>query len=64
MPEYRFYDLAAPEAGETERLKLFDDAVAMRRAMGEQFPAGCEVWQGLRFVGRFHRPAPTRAPER
>ena len=63
MPKYQFHRL--PEGGQdTAPLEqiLFDDSAAMRRAMGVDFPDGCDVWQGPRFVGRFHR-ASDRAPE-
>lgn len=54
MPQYRFYDLNADRA-ENEQMKLFDDHVAIRRAISERYPQGCEIWEGERFVGRFHR---------
>jgi len=30
------------------------DARAIRRAIDPEFPNGCELWEGFRFVGRFH----------
>lgn len=30
------------------------DARAIHRALEAEFPNGCELWEGLRFVGRFH----------
>jgi hypothetical protein len=30
------------------------DAGAIRRAIDSDFPHGCELWEGFRFVGRFH----------
>lgn len=56
MPVYQFYPLPADTAA-PEKLVLFSDAAAGRLALGPRFPAGCDVWQGTRFVGRFHRPA-------
>ena len=62
VPVYHFYPLSAQDEAPV-KVVLFSDAVAGRMALGTQFPAGCDVWQGPRFVGRFHRPAPeTRAP--
>jgi hypothetical protein len=65
MPKYQFHRL--PEGGgdlhPIERV-LFNDTAAMRRAMGDEFPDGCDVWQGPRFVGRFHRAmAPLPEPQ-
>lgn len=56
MPKYQFHRL--PEGGqdpEPLEMTLFDDTAAMRRAIGDEFPDGCDLWQGERFVGRFHR---------
>jgi hypothetical protein len=47
-------------------LDLETDARAMRRAIEPEFPNGCELWEGFRFLGRFHGAAPaaaTPAPE-
>jgi hypothetical protein len=46
------------------------DARAIRRAIDRDFPNGCELWEGFRFVGRFHgavaqeAPAPAVVPPR
>jgi hypothetical protein len=56
MPLYRFHPLSDPDA-EPVKVVLFGDAAAGRFALGAQFPSGCDVWQGDRYVGRFHRPA-------
>jgi hypothetical protein len=64
MPKYQFHRL--PEgAGDLRPVEvvLFDDVAAMRRAMGEAFPDGCDVWQAQRFVGRFHRAVAAAEPE-
>jgi len=58
MPKYSFYP--SPGAARDDspaQFVLFNDDVAMRVALSPQFPGGCEVWQGTRFVGRFHRAA-------
>lgn len=45
-----------------------NDAHAIRHAIDGEFPNGCELWEGFRFVGRFHgavlkdRAAVQRAP--
>lgn len=36
---------------------LENDVRAIRRALEDEFPHGCELWEGFRFVGRFHAPA-------
>lgn len=65
MPTYHFHRL--PEGGgdaDPVAQVLYDDAAAARRAMGEAFPHGCDIWQGHRYVGRFHgavRPDPAEA---
>ena len=48
--------LMLPDTPDVEKV-LFDDTAAVRRAIGEEFPDGCDVWQAERFVGRFHRAA-------
>ena len=64
MPAYKFYDLATgPEEPQVTTLVLFNDLAAIRRAVAETFPLGCEVWQGQRFVGRFHRAQATRSDD-
>jgi hypothetical protein len=62
MPKYQLHRL--PEGGgdlHPVEMVLFNDTAAMRRAMTDEFPDGCDVWQGQRFVGRFHRAAPSSA---
>lgn len=39
-----------------------DDARAIGRAIDGEFPNGCELWEGFRFVGRFHGAAPAVRP--
>ena len=38
------------------------DAGAIRQAIGGGFPNGCELWEGFRFVGRFHGAVTQAAP--
>ena len=54
MPVYHFHTL--PERGDAPvKVVLFSDAAAGRVALGARFPEGCDVFQGPRYVGRFHR---------
>ena len=39
-------------------LDLDSDVRAIRRAITAEFPHGCELWEGFRFVGRFHGAEP------
>ena len=39
-----------------------NDASAIRNAIDGEFPHGCELWEGFRFVGRFHGAAPAKTP--
>ncbi|MFC3071095.1 hypothetical protein [Phenylobacterium soli] len=34
-----------------------NDVRAIHRAIDGEFPNGCELWEGFRFLGRFHGPA-------
>jgi hypothetical protein len=40
------------------------DARAISRAIDGEFPSGCELWEGFRFVGRFHGAAAKEEPVR
>jgi hypothetical protein len=61
MPAYQFYCLSpGGEAAAPVQMMLFGDEAAMRRALGGQFPTGCDVWQDGRFVGQFHAASPHR----
>ena len=33
---------------------LENDARAIRLAIAGDYPHGCELWEGFRFIGRFH----------
>jgi hypothetical protein len=35
-------------------LDLESDVRAIHRAIQGEFPNGCELWEGFRFIGRFH----------
>jgi hypothetical protein len=35
-------------------MDLDSDVRAIRRAIEGEFPHGCELWEGFRFIGRFH----------
>ena len=62
MPLYHLHDLRGVRGDIDPVSHMFhgDDA-AMRYAMRPDFPAGCDVWRGGRFVGRVHRPAGDRS---
>ena len=55
MPAYQFHRLPEDHDAKPVEHRFFSDAAAIRCAMGPTFPDGCDLWQGLRFVGRFHR---------
>ena len=64
MPAYQFYRLARGGThSEVTSLVLFDDRAAVRWAVSDAFPHGCDVWQGPRFVGRMHRARPDKRDE-
>ena len=56
MPAYRFYDLTPSEPEEVARAAFFSDGAAMTWGFSRAGPAGVEVWEGARFVGRLHGP--------
>jgi hypothetical protein len=43
---------------------LDSDVRAIREAIAGGFPHGCELWEGFRFVGRFHGAVAQAEPER
>lgn len=63
MPAYQFHRLAGagvePEPFEEV---FFSDTAAIRHAIGPVFPEGCDVWQAMRYVGRFHAATDRIAP--
>ena len=42
-------------------LDFENDGRAIRQVIEGGFPHGCELWEGFRFVGRFHGAAPQAA---
>ncbi len=64
MPAYQFFALSEgrKDAAPLEFI-LYNDTAAMRRAISEAFPEGCDVWQAHRFVGSFHRARVTAAED-
>lgn len=40
---------------------LENDARAIRLAIDGDYPFGCELWEGFRFIGRFHGAAARQA---
>lgn len=57
----RHYQIFPFDAGgrilDAVALDLESDVRAIRRALDNDFPHGCELWEGFRFIGRFHAPA-------
>jgi hypothetical protein len=71
MRHYQIFPFsAAGRLLDAVTLDFETDARAIRRAIDPDFPNGCELWEGFRFVGRFHGavaqepPPPARAPPR
>lgn len=59
MPVYQLHRLIHPGGDPDPALELFyGDEAAIRFAMGGTFSEGCDIWQGGRYVGRVHSPAP------
>ena len=63
MRHYQIFPFS-PEGRLLEAVSLdFDaDAAAIRRCIQGEFANGCELWEGFRFVGRFHGAAPQERP--
>jgi len=58
MRHYQIFPFdAAGRLLDAVALDLETDVRAIRRALDEEFPYGCELWEGFRFIGRFHAPA-------
>lgn len=55
MRHYQIFPFS-PDGRLSEAVAIdFDgDARAIRHAIEGGFPNGCELWEGFRFVGRFH----------
>jgi hypothetical protein len=55
MRHYQFFPFSAEgRLLDAIPIDLENDARAIRRAIAPEFPNGCELWEGFRFVGRFH----------
>jgi len=55
MRHYQFFPFSAEgRLLDVVPIDLESDAGAIRRAIDAEFPNGCELWEGFRFVGRFH----------
>jgi hypothetical protein len=66
MRHYQFFPFSAEgRLLDAVPIDLENDARAIRRAIDQEFPNGCELWEGFRFLGRFHgaaaQPASVRA---
>jgi hypothetical protein len=57
MGQYQFFRVERGGGrGEAVSQSLPDDAEAIRRALSGDYPDGCELWDGFRFMGRFYGP--------
>jgi hypothetical protein len=55
MRHYQFFPFSAEgRLLDAVPIDLDSDVRAIRRAIDPEFPNGCELWEGFRFVGRFH----------
>lgn len=54
MPAYRFYKLPLDDQGVVTTEYFHSDGAAMMWGLRLGSPAGTEVWQEARFVGRLH----------
>lgn len=55
MRHYQFFPFSAEgRLLDAIQIDLENDAGAIRRAIDPEFRNGCELWEGFRFVGRFH----------
>lgn len=57
MPAYRFYKLPLDDEGAATTELFHSDGAAMTWGLRLGSPAGTEVWQEARFVGRLHAAA-------
>ena len=63
MHDYHFHVLGDHGSRVSDEVLPFeDDTSALRHALSADFPQGCEVWRGLRWLGRFCGPANRRVP--
>lgn len=55
MRHYQFFPLSREgRLLDAVAVDLDNDARAIRYAIDPDFPHGCELWEGFRFVGRFY----------
>lgn len=55
MRHYQLFPFSSEgRLGDVVALDFETDARAIRHAIDGGFPHGCELWEGFRFVGRFH----------
>jgi len=55
MRHYQIFPFSAEgRLSEVMALEFETDARAIRHVIAGGFPNGCELWEGFRFVGRFH----------
>lgn len=55
MRRYQFFRMDRQGARAEVAAEPFeDDAAAIRYALGPDFPYGCELWDGFRFLGQFY----------
>ncbi|MGA0605566.1 hypothetical protein ACO2Q0_06150 [Phenylobacterium sp. VNQ135] len=51
MPKYQFVPIACDgRRGEALAVAAYDDAVAMKRALGLAGPAAWDIWRGVKLV--------------
>ena len=66
MRHYQIFPFSAEgRLSEAVSLDFDSDVRAIRHVIEGGFPNGCELWEGFRFVGRFHgavaaKPVPRR----
>jgi hypothetical protein len=62
MRHYQFFPFSAEgRLLDAVPIDLENDSRAIRQAIEPDFPNGCELWEGFRFVGRFHGACPNAA---
>ena len=63
MRDYQFHRLNDRGAPTAQRTLVFaTDADAIRCAITPDFPQGCDLWEGYRWLGRFYGPAGQAQP--
>ena len=63
MRHYKFYPFSREgRLLDAVEVDLENDVRAIRCAIDPDFPNGCELWEGFRFIGRFHGAATEDGP--